>query len=238
MADAAMAIIDEAMSQSVNPVIAYSGGKDSRVLTHLLTEAGVTHNAVADVSLMWDRDAIDNREWANEMGLQVAEYDRLDRNWIMRNPSFIFADLPKLAKLYQLRQQTTIKRHTEAMQNDVVFIGRRTQENSVPRPLYRRKNGILQCNPLRDWRYEHIWGYLHQNDIRVSPVYDHPIGQIEGASPWPMVSNEHVSRWGYNAFDLVEDYDASVMDWLATWWKPAILYRQHGYSEGLMRGEG
>lgn len=235
--DEAKRIVDKMLRCSSRNVIAYSGGKDSRVMAHILVGMGVARDTVADVSLTFEADAKSNVEFSKSLGLQVTHVDRFGLDWIRKRPEFIFADLPMMAKFYYLRQQTTIAMHMHQHKYCGAFIGRRTQENTVPKDVYQKKNGDWVCNPLRNWRYEHIWGYLELHKIPVSPVYQHPAGRINGSGSWVSVSNKQVSHWGYNSFDLVEDYDKSVMDWLATWWGPAIEYRKRGYFPGILEGK-
>lgn len=218
---AAQQRIEQLQKHSPRNIIAFSGGKDSIVAAHLAAAAGIT-DAICEVSFCFPRDVTDFVKIGAALGLQVTWTHRLDMNWLRNHQALMFAE--DQSQLYACRQQASVREIVRARGLDGVIFGRRRQENTVRRPVYQLTDGHWCCHPLFEWRTEHVWQYIEDNKLPYPSIYDHPIGQLEGADPFVGVSLEKAARNGLNGFDLIHDYDASVLHNIADWHEPTRDY--------------
>lgn len=209
---------------SPRSLIAFSGGKDSIVMAHLVRRTVSIEDAVCEVSFAFDRDIADYQRIAYMLGLRCEFVTGLDMAWLKRNQHLMFADLKAQGELYAKRQQATVKRHAQAGQYTGVLFGRRREENTVPRWLYQTKDGRWQCHPIYDWSTLEVWQYIEQHGLEYPGIYNSPIGKLEGADPWIGVSMAHAARHGLNGYDLIWDYDPTPLLQIATWHEPTRRY--------------
>lgn len=192
-------------------VIAFSGGKDALVTAHLLRRYGITE-AVCETSLYFTKQTTDVYRCAVHMGLRVAYYNRFPMAWLAAHPEYIFMTDTKLrSTFFKIRQQDTVRRHAEIMDCDVVFFGRRLQENSVKSPLY-EKAGVWQCHPLREWRTEDIWSYFATFGLTIPWIYSTAYGRVEGNGPFNILS---VTGTRQEAYDVIYGIEPNIIDHMA-----------------------
>jgi 3'-phosphoadenosine 5'-phosphosulfate sulfotransferase (PAPS reductase)/FAD synthetase len=211
-------------AKTSQPLIAFSGGKDSIVAAHLARQAIGCASAVCEVSFAFRRDVLDYQRLARELGLDCRFTDSLDMDWLRANPHLLFADLTNQGELYARRQQSAVRRHANKFAFDGVIFGRRREENSVRAPLYQTSDGRWQCHPIMDWKTAHVWQYIEQHGLGYPGIYDTPIGQLEGADPWIGVSMSNAARRGWNGYDLIWDYDPTPLFQIASWHEPTRRY--------------
>lgn len=226
LVDAACERLQAVAAKTSQPLIAFSGGKDSIVAAHLARLAIGCTDAVCEVSFAFRRDVLDYRRLALELGLSCRFTDSLDMAWLQRNQHLLFADLTSQGELYAKRQQAAVRRHANRLGYDGIVFGRRREENSVRAPLYQTSDGRWQCHPVFDWKTAHIWQYIDQNGLGYPGIYDTPIGQLEGADPWIGVSMTNAARRGWNGYDLIWDYDPTPLFQIAAWHEPTRQYLQ------------
>lgn len=165
------------------PVIAYSGGKDSIVVAHLARELGITE-AVCELSWYFYEQTRNVQDIARHLGLRVTYKDSLSIHWLRRHPEIIFSNSSRVrAWTFQVRHQRTVQRYAKEVGADCQIFGRRTEENSVPRRLYRTKHG-LQCHPIRDWTEAQVWAYFERYNIPIPWIYGTAFGEREGNAPF------------------------------------------------------
>ena len=142
--------IRNALLECENPTIAFSGGKDSLVVAHLMAQHGVTDGA-CELSFYYQRQEDSIREQAARSGFNITFYRRLDDDWLRRRNHIIFtSDTAARAASFAARQQKTVAIHAKKNRHDLIAFGRRTEENSVPRHLYKNKAG-WSFHPIRDY---------------------------------------------------------------------------------------
>jgi len=166
---AAHEIIQRALETARQPYIAYSGGKDSTVMTHL-----VLQHAPDTMVLHWDygrafvpepiqREILRNARLLGARNLRVetsALYAKLGRkaqNVLGRH--MIGRLLPQLAQ--------------EGY--DLAFVGLRKQESLKRKRRIRAGRTlsvIRECYPLQDWCWRDVWAYIVSNDLPYLSLYD------------------------------------------------------------------
>jgi len=183
-------------------IIAWSGGKDSIVVAHLMREFGI-RKAVCEVSFCFPGDVVEYRKISNFLGLETTFTEGLNDDWLKRNPKFIFPKMKYGQQFYAARQQATVKR---AAQGHTGYItGRRTQENMVPSMCYTNKNGTVTVHPLRTWTSIEVWQYIKHFELPYPSIYLSPLGRAEGATPWCNINTSKYNR--ATCWKMVYDHD-------------------------------
>jgi len=197
--------IRNALLECENPTIAFSGGKDALVVAHLMAQHGVTDGA-CELSFYYQRQEDNIREQAAKSGFNITFYRRLDDDWLRRRNHIIFtSDAAARAASFAARQQKTVATHAKKNRHDLIAFGRRTEENSVPRHLYKNKAG-WSFHPIRDWRERHVWEYLDSVGIPAPWIYGTRHGELEGNSGFFTLRARDVGGY-HNAWRLVSDLD-------------------------------
>jgi len=173
--------------------VAWSGGKDSTALAHLVVEA-----CDLDVRLMSICDDLDfpgEAEYVRELAddwdtdLDVVRPDFSLQEWIDKHadqldagedfhgPATDFADAAFYGVVEAYR-----KRHG----TPGVYLGLRGDEsdaraaNAARGAIYQKRTGEVVCQPLRQWEGRDVYAYLFSRLIPIHPVYqcvrlhDHP----------------------------------------------------------------
>lgn len=165
----ARCIVREALRRHRKPYVAFSGGKDSTCVLHLVLEQepGV-------MVLHWDygpyyiprwleREFIENARKIGAKNIRVEtspEYERLGRNAVnVLGREYIEKLIP------QLKEEGY----------DLAFVGLRKEE-AVRRRL-RIEDGshlgvIPECWPVADWSWRDVWAYIFSRGIPYASVYD------------------------------------------------------------------
>jgi|YNPMSStandDraft_2_1061718.scaffolds.fasta_scaffold07640_2 phosphoadenosine phosphosulfate reductase len=165
----ARAIIERALESAQKPYIAYSGGKDSTVMAHLVLQY------VPDTMVLhWDY----GRAFVPEP---------IQRE-ILRNARLIgvrnlrIETSPLYAKLGR-RAQNVLGKHMigkllpqlAAEGYDLAFVGLRKQESSK-RAIRLRTNKALsvipECHPLANWDWRDVWAYIVTHKLPYLSLYD------------------------------------------------------------------
>lgn len=165
----AQQVIQQALRRARKPYIAFSGGKDSTVMTHL-----VLQQAPDTMVLHWDYGRAfvpaplhaEIMHIARAIGVQNLRvetsplYDRLGRQ--ARNVlgrELIGRLIP------QLRDEGY----------DLCFVGLRAEESGKRRRRMRKAEpvGVIsECYPLALWRWMDVWAYLVANNLPYLSYYD------------------------------------------------------------------
>lgn len=210
---AALSDIRNFLKQSSNPVIAFSGGKDAIVTTHLVHQVAEVPG-VCETSFYYARQMADIEANTRQAGWRVAYRDSLPVEWLQARPEVPFSDNANIrSSQFQARQQTTVRKEVERFNYSGAIFGRRTQENSVPSKLY-IKDGKHSFHPIREWSEADVWAYFDKHNIPVPWIYKTKHGEIEGNSPFITLRAKPVggliNAWRL-ASELDERYQPSFM---------------------------
>lgn len=187
----AIECLAKALSVSSCPLVAYSGDKDAIVVAHMANKLGVK-NYVCETSFYFKPQLESIKKISYMLGLNVTYKNSFPSNWLRKNPQYIFSYDTKLrGKLYAIRQQATVKRFAKVIKSDLQIYGRRTEENSVPKKIYKTRSG-LQCHPLRDWTEYEIWLYFKKHAIPKPYIYSQEFSRSTGNAPWYTINPKHV----------------------------------------------
>jgi 3'-phosphoadenosine 5'-phosphosulfate sulfotransferase (PAPS reductase)/FAD synthetase len=202
-----ISIIERHVSNATHPVIAFSAGKDSIVVAHILVKHFGISSAVCDNSFWFDNHTEDARTVATQIGLNVNYVDRFGDDYLLSHPKWLFPPEKEQSSIYAARQQKTVKGYAKKNKCDVVIYGRRSQENTVKDYFYHTADGLYHLQPLKDWKHEDIWKYIRDNNIYVPRIYSHAIGQNDGSTPYNLISPE---KYDKRPADLILDFCPST----------------------------
>lgn len=213
--DVARSTLSEVLANASRPILAFSGGKDSIVAAILAAEFGV-REAVCESSFVADRQAAGFQKAADAIGLDVTYKQRLSWGWLRDNPRWVFPPLSEQSKFYAMRQQASVREYAKSVGADVVIFGRRLEENTVPRPVYKTRDGVTQCHPLRSMKTQHIWDVIRGRGVPYPDIYDHPIGKKEGNTPLTIIPQGHFE----DPYAQIYDYAPEFVEKMAAYFLP------------------
>lgn len=172
---------------------AWSAGKDSLVLAHLLERAHVTRTGVLGITVGLEYPAMDTWYRDNtpdDITINRAPYDM---EWLASNTDYIFTLSPPFpqaltgfwAEKVWLHPQ---KKYCEQREKDMLILGRRRADGNYCGPgesgIYTTK-GVIRYLPIMHWSQEEVLAYLHYYHIQLPPVYQWVNGFKVGTHPWP-----------------------------------------------------
>ena len=202
----ALAIIEVALAQSRKPYIAYSGGKDSLVLTWLV------HSIRDDVPLAWTDDELEYPEVVDHMAAlsHVAGDQMMIKRGTHEHAGWFtpWSERPYFREPLPGTTDTgmSVDDWMAACGYDLVFTGLRGEESRRRRdwlrqsgPLYRVTAAVpWHCTPLADWGEHDIWALIARERLPYSAVYDR-LDEIDVArermrvGPLPLAHREHLA---------------------------------------------
>lgn len=163
-------------------VLAWSGGKDSLVASHIAAQHGIT-TGVCEESFYFQKQIDSIREIRASLDLDIDHRWSLDWAWLRKHPEIAFTSDTKIRSwTFAVRQQATVKRFQKEQSAGALY-GRRLEENAVKDEIYLTKAG-WQCHPLRHWTLTDVWSYIDLHELPVPWIYSTDFGEIEGNAPF------------------------------------------------------
>lgn len=146
--------IGAALASCQQPYVAWSAGKDSGVMMHLILQQ---HPPIVVVHSDYGREKVPEPVW-REINAMVSRFGIRDFRSHVHDPQ------PK-ASLYRLAAEGF----------DLVFVGLRAEESAGRRE--RMKSGrafgpIRECWPIERWTWMDVWAYTVANDVPYLSLYD------------------------------------------------------------------
>lgn len=185
------AIVADWLSQCSAPYVAVSGGKDSVVVLHIVQTAARRHGRPL-VPVMWHDSGY---EWPGSRRVisRLQEMGLVDELHIARTE----ADVVELKRQQMAGEITAqqkdevalfkpVRDMVEALQFDAVALGLRQEESrgrrldgAVHGPIFRRKDGMLRCNPISEWTWQDVFACIAEHQLPLHPIYSAPLLQLE-----------------------------------------------------------
>lgn len=189
--DRAVATTVERMKQVIsgkNVAYAWSGGKDSIVLSDICEKNGISDCVFAHAGELEYSEFL---TWCLEHKPEQCEVIDVGLNleWLAKHPYLLFPRNCRAAyRWYQLVQQTAIRKYFKSHNLDMILVGHRKADgNYVGKGSNISRNGIgvVRYSPLADWSHELILAYIHYNHLALPPIYGWKNGYKCGTHPWP-----------------------------------------------------
>lgn len=167
---------------------AWSGGKDSQALRHVMALAGV-HECVLGMSaglewpamLRWHTDHM-----PPDCTVVAAP---LDLAWLRTRPAMLFPQGAHGPRWFSLIQHRAQRRYFRAERLDLLALGRRRSDGNYVGPpgsdRYTDRHGVTRWSPLADWPHEAVFALMHRENLPLPPCYGWPRGFQVGTGPWP-----------------------------------------------------
>lgn len=157
------------LAHSRKPLVSFSGGKDSTVLTHLVLrqdpEVTVLH---------WD--------YGERLLPRHIEQGYLDALQLLRARHVrVFRREDFTVGFYQAFFGSVVPQ-LAAEGFDTEFVGLRNEESGRRRRRIAKRESltdIVECWPLAAWRWEDVWAYIVEHDLPYPAIYDE-MAEIEG----------------------------------------------------------
>jgi 3'-phosphoadenosine 5'-phosphosulfate sulfotransferase (PAPS reductase)/FAD synthetase len=183
--DHSIQVISRALSKMKKPYVAFSGGKDSTVLLHMVIQQ------MPDINVMYIDQGMEYpdtynyikkvwKEWNLNLSWEFPEMNLWD---LYEKGAFLNPDKPTDQKTLRMFSDTVffgpIKRYNKRIGADGFFMGLRSEESQDRKKnfefhgeLYYRSNGQLTCCPVSEWTSKDIWAYISAKKIPYNPIYD------------------------------------------------------------------
>lgn len=209
-------VIERALSLAKKPLIAFSGGKDSIAVALLCRALGV-RDAVADVSFYFKSQKADIDRLGRELDLNMVVKEPYTNAFFREHPEMMFPDAKNANLCFEMTHRSTIREHTIAGGFDLVFFGRRTEENYVGDMVIRLKSGAWQCYPIKWWSTVDTMNFARWQGITLPSCYGGAMGEDKRFNDWPFLD-----RAAYpDPLRAIWKVDPDTIRELAEWHEPA-----------------
>jgi 3'-phosphoadenosine 5'-phosphosulfate sulfotransferase (PAPS reductase)/FAD synthetase len=167
---------------------AWSGGKDSQALRHIMEQAGVgecvlgmTTGLEWPAMLRWHTDHM-----PPECEVIAAP---LDLAWLRDRPAMLFPQGAKGPHWFSLIQHRAQRLFSASRRLDLLALGRRRIDGNYVGPRgsdrYTDRHGTTRWSPLAHWSHEEVFALVARERLALPPCYDWPRGFQVGTGAWP-----------------------------------------------------
>ena len=163
--------VRRALEKCKQPYVAFSGGKDSTCVLHLVLE-----QAPETMVLHWDYGPYYIPRWLAQEFVQHARQLGAKHLRIETSPEYQRLKREAINVLGREYLGKLVPRLRDEEGYDLVFLGLRGEE-SVKRRLKTKskiwfENKTLNCAPIADWSWRDVWAYIFAHDLPYASVYD------------------------------------------------------------------
>jgi 3'-phosphoadenosine 5'-phosphosulfate sulfotransferase (PAPS reductase)/FAD synthetase len=203
--------LERVLGRHHTPLICYSGGKDSLVVSHMVRrQLGVRCDVISEISVLFPEEEADVQTAAELLGIQPHYHKELTPARMAVVAHEFLPPAPHAnSRLYTRRHIPTINRHIKTRGYDLALFGRRRQENTVPSGYYRRQNWqTWSAHPLIDWDVSDVWAYLDRHHVWRPRCYSQGAKQLR--------------TWVSFLIDAYDQNPATAIAKLHLRWPPAV----------------
>lgn len=172
------------MTNGKKAAYAWSGGKDSLVISDLCRSIGVTacQCFVSGIEYpAWEKFLLLNAPPNCEI-INVG----FDLDFIAKHDKLLFAQ-GKIEQFWNVNvRQKYLKKYILDKKLEVLILGRRTIDGNVcgKNGVRIQRQGGIVYSPIFDWSHELLFAYLHYNKIELPFIYRLPRGFFFGTHFW------------------------------------------------------
>ena len=191
--ESAQRAVEEMHAGRPGAYVAWSGGKDSTAMTHLVRHTLGEARAMSvkdDLDFPGEEDYIGRlaREWG--VALDVVRPPVSLQAWLAEHADALDprADMHSRSAGLSAAFYGAVAEYAEAAGRPGVYLGLRQEESAGRRMnrasrgrVYRKADGDVVCTPLADWRGVDVYAYLLSRGIDLLPLY-RCVGQHEHPS--------------------------------------------------------
>lgn len=165
---------------------AWSGGKDSIVLSKICEAAGVTASMIGVCDLEYPAFM----KWIEENKPEGCTIINTKQNleWLAKHEEMLFPqDCAKASRWFSIVQHRAQQQYFKDNELDILILGRRRSDGNYVGNgdnIYTNGKGITRYSPLADWSHEHILAYIYYYKLSLPPIYDWKNGYTCGTHPW------------------------------------------------------
>lgn len=206
------------------PALAWSGGKDSRVLELIAGRAGIT-NGVLGISRFEFPSFL---TWLEKHQPSTIETIRcpLGYDFLRKNPDMIFAaDSAIVARWCQLKHISAQYKYAKENHVRLMLLGRRRQDGNYlgnEEGFSFEKDGVIIAAPIGDWSHAEIFATIGYYGISLPPIYDWEAGYLTGAGTW---ANFYFKKMGIpDGWAYIYRYEPTVVYEAAAYIPDAYAY--------------
>lgn len=215
----------QAVTEGKKVAMAWSGGKDSIALQHIMDATGMTYKSFIVLSEMEYPEFLDWIDLNKPDGLENVIIP-IGYEWLSKHEHMLFPrDSNINAKWYQIIQHKGQKKYAEDNGIDVMILGRRKADgNYVGRGdnKYQKKSeSFIRYSPIADWTHEEILSLLHYRLVDLPPIYDYPNGFRNGTHPIGARPNTETDE---QAFSELHEIDPNIVKDMAQYIPSAKSY--------------
>lgn len=174
-------------TQGKKAAYAWSGGKDSLVLSEICQRAGIIPCVLVISNLEYKAFT----EWVERHKppeLSIINTGQ-DIKWLAAHLQMLFPQDSKFAaRWFQIVQHRGQTKYYKEQELDMLLLGRRRADgNYVGKGdnIYTNGQGVTRYSPMSDWTHEHVLAYIHYYKLEMPPIYDWKNGYLCGTHPWP-----------------------------------------------------
>ena len=189
---------------------AYSGGKDSIVLSAICEKASVTSCMMGVTNLEYPIFTA----WVEEnkpAQLEIINTGQ-DMAWLAQHQDMLFPNSKKAARWFSIVQHQAQTQYYKKHSLEMLIVGRRKADGNYVgkgNNTYTNGKGVTYFSPLADWSHEMILAYIAYNNLPLPPIYGWVNGYKCGTHPWP--ARQH-TQTATNAWHEINSIDPTLLE--------------------------